>query len=522
MVEEKSPLQETLEHFLSRFGEPKQVGADVLFGTGTVLEKVPWVPHYVYELGDAIWCIDIFRGDRVPLSTVQGMEEARNTERKLQPAFFVPDGEDREVIAAACREASIPIIAGLNSDYGILAFLPPVEIPALREIPCRVPAPLAARVGHLENLDERFRAVLADFALKHVKLLQEARINDEQEAELLWRAFQDLIAIDQRFVGAYTPLELLHKLECMAPRGREHFFHAFHNFLLGCVVIDRMYGSLTEYVTEWRLEEPGFSIEYVWLLTALFHDVGYLLQRFPEMIFKTNRLSGEAIAALNSEFWQVECEMARSSITSLYVHLTQPTIDAGWSVDAFAPATHPFDNAMFESLVRGGHGVASCMRLLVDLQGLAGQQTDHTARRFLAKHIYLAGLSIVFHDVAFREALLQVGIGSLRSRRFPLATLLMYIDSIQDDRRQFELPETNVDILEDILVAGDIILAQVNLERAARQMTQDEFEEYLNRKRAEAHAVLTFIEADGLKFSYPEEFMPLQHAVGDEGHEATG
>jgi len=513
IVEEKSPLQQAIEDFLVRLGEFGEIKAEELFGRGGSLEEVEWVPHYLYTIGEAIWAIDIFRGDRVPASTIEGMQEARRRVESIQPAFFVPEGEETEVIATACREAAIPIIARVNGEYGIVEFVEPIEIPALLEVPCRIPPVLATRVGQLENLDRRFRAVLAEFSRRHLSLLQEGGINDEREAELLRSTFQELIGIDRRFVGRYAPLELLERLEHIAPRGREHFFHAFHDFLLGCVVLDGVYDRMREYVAEWRLEEPDFSIEYVWLLTALFHDVGYLLQRWPEMILGTARLSGEAIARVNSEFWQEEREMARCSITALYVHLTQPVIEAGWSVDAFSVAPHAFDDAMFDSLVTaGGHGVGSCMRLLVDLQGLAGQETDHTARRFLAKHIYLAGLSIMFHDVTFREALVRVGITSLSSKRFPLATLLMYIDGIQDDRREFELPERNVDILEDIQVEGDTVVARINLERAAKQMTGEELRGYLDRKRAEAQGVLNFIKGNGLKFRYPGEFVPLQEA----------
>lgn len=516
-MEDKSPVQQALEDFLARLGHLDQLDPEELFGAGRALEKVPWVPQYVYRVGDAIWSVDIFRGDRVPLSTMQGMQGAREMEQKVQPAFFVPDGEDQGVIATACREASIPIIARLDGEYGIIGFAPPIEIPALGEIPCRVPPALAGRVGKLQNLDARFRSVLGDFSRRHLNRLQEGRINDDREAELLRGAFHDLIAIDERFAGAYTPLELLERLERVAPRGRDHFFHAFHNLLLGCIVLDDLYDRVSEYVAEWRLEEPEFSIEYVWLLTALFHDVGYVLQRWPEMIYSTDRLSGEAIATVNSEFWQRECEMARSSLTGLYVHLTEPVIRAGWSVDPFSQAPHPFDDAMFESLVTaGGHGVGSCMRLLLDLQGIAGRKTDRAARRFLAKHIYLAGLSMMFHDATFRQALVRAEITSLSSRRFPLATLLMYIDSIQDDRREFELPEANVDILEDILVEGDTVVARINLERAARHMEEDELTEYVTRKRAEAQGVLMFIKADGLKFKYPPEFAPPDDvAVGE-------
>ena len=183
--------------------------------------------------------------------------------------------------------------------------------------------------------------------------------------------------------------------------------------------------------------------------------------------------------------------IARVQLVSLYDHLTQSSISSNWSADPFPVPDHPLDRAFAHSFVEDGHGVASCMRMLAHFFRTP-PPSPASLRQFLTRHIFLSGLSIPFHDWRVRECVSKEGITHIPTSRFPFASLLAFIDSIQEDRRG---KSQDPDVLTGISVNGCTVTAEMNLGVLPV--------EALREKKREASHVKAFLHEDGLRFEYP-------------------
>jgi len=206
-------------------------------------------------------------------------------------------------------------------------------------------------------------------------------------------------------------------------------------------------------------------------------------------------MGAEQINAERKQAWDSpQYRMSRVQLVSLYIHLTQVRIDAGWTADPFDLPDHALDKALERSFLEKGHGAASCMRMLAGFFRIVPPLVGN--RQFLIRHVFLAGLSIPFHDWPVRKFLRDLGILRLRTSRFPFASLLMFVDSIQEDRRgDAQAP----DILMGITIRDNHVEAQINLELLVG--------EKLLEKKREVQDVKGFLEEDLLYFDYPPELL---------------
>ncbi len=291
-------------------------------------------------------------------------------------------------------------------------------------------------------------------------------------------------------------LDLLSFFERSGPEGRsrDHYFHTFNNFLLGCFVIDHCYEEFKKFHQSCFPGTREWSTEYAWLLAVLFHDIGYPIQKreqTSEMIYGVATVGDEYAVAERKVAWESPSyRISRSQLVSLYDHLTQKKINSAWNPDPFPVGDHPLDKAFEYCFLREGHGVASCMRMLADFFKLPRGSTKQ--RQFLAQHIFLSGLSIPFHEWRVRKALRDRGIAKIMTSRFPFASLLMFIDSIQEDRRgKAQVP----DILTGFAINGSTVKAQMNLSGLSDERRRE--------KKREAADVKAFLDEDALRFEYP-------------------
>lgn len=457
--------------------------------------SIPWLPMYSRKVATKVWAIELIRGDRIPDTAVKSMVNMMAIDQQVQPAFFVPEDEPYEYLFPMCRENGIALIAKVSDEYEILVF-PSRSRSTPEEYVVRIPDWVIDHLSHLVNLEPALRSAILAFSRRYKALLASGRANEENQETLLRKTFIALLSSDQRFAGEYAPLNLLRFFEQSSPeyRGRDHYFHTFNNFLLGCIVIDQCYAIFEQFRKTCFPKTRNWSIEYAWLLTVLFHDVGYPIQRHShtsEMIYGVPVLGEESAIAERKQAWESPpYRISRAQLVSLHDHLSQKKIKSDWSPDPFPVQKHPLDKAFERSFLKEGHGVASCMRMLADFFHVS--PSSPSQRQFLARHVFLAGLSIPFHDWRVRRCLREEEIFQIRTGRFPFATLLMFIDSIQEDRRG---KTQSPDILTGISVNGSTITAEMNLPL----LSQDK----LREKKREAKDVKDFLEEDLLRFEYP-------------------
>lgn len=181
-------------------------------------------------------------------------------------------------------------------------------------------------LNELPTLDRcRFSPILARFSRKYRRLIESRTRGDERQDALLKETLQSLLGSDQRFAGTYNPLALLNFFEKAQSAGRDHYFHTFTNFLLGCLIIDRCHTFFEEFQATCFPSAKEWSTEYVWLLTVLFHDVGQPVQKLDqihEMVFGVSPPSTDQGVAQRGEAWNSSLyRVARAQIVSLYEHL---------------------------------------------------------------------------------------------------------------------------------------------------------------------------------------------------------
>lgn len=487
----KNQADEAIREALQDLGFPEK--ADPALFDAEKYGNVPWEPTYLWRVGNTIWAIELSRGDRIPEATIKSMVALKALDPNVQAAFFVPEAGPVEHLRPTCHANGIAIIAKATDSYEVFEGERAAQQPSVT----RIPDWIIQRVKQAHHLESNFCSAIKSFCRRYQKSVQSGASDEDQE-RLLHNAFASLLKTNEQFSAEYTPLKLLQFFEQNNPRqtARDHYFHTFNNFLLGCIVLDECHGAFEEFRAV-SLHGDDCSHEYVWLLTVLFHDVGYPIQKRDEtleIIYGVSGVGTELAIAERKQAWETpEYRISRSQLASLYDYFTQSQIKSGWSADPFGLQDHKLDKALERSFLEKGHGAASCMRMLVGF--FRGGPDSARHRQFLVRHIFLAGLSIPFHDWPVRSFLREVGINKLRTSRFPFAALLMFVDSIQEDRRgNAQTP----DILTGIKVRGNHVTPQIDLSLLGDKLSD---------KKREVRDVKDFLEEDLLYFDYPQELL---------------
>lgn len=520
MTEPGSEYPSYVIEALSPHGEPEFVDAE------EVADKfaLGWVPCWAVQVGSRFWAIEPFAGGEVP-DRIVNLANDQKANPDLSISFFVvPEAHDQAAdLAAACSINGISLIMQTAGKYHLHSMtIPEISIgdakstagqastalePPKPPVLCRIPEALACIPGCLQSMEQQFRTELVGFAVAHSHM-KKANLTPLIEQALVLETLSKLFTCDKRFTGDASLVYLLSSVEQTLDREgvRDHFFHSFQVFLLGCQVIDQTYKHLRDALLEVLPGVDGCSIEFAWLLTALFHDVGYALQRRGEVKHRILGLSQppyeeQEIMQENEAILDDFCyETAINQLASLYEHLCQSPIAEAWSGEPLWVADSPFERACRRSFIEGGHGAAGALRLAVEYVRLSKKdKLGPDQRRFAARHVYLSALSIAVHDLHFREALRAEKITSITTRRFPFGSLLTYIDALQDDRRSRVLEGPLRDTLKGLAVKDSLVSATFDFAQFERA--------HLYEKQKEVTDITTFFVQDGLRYDFPPQFV---------------
>src|SRR5712692_1821989 len=208
-----------IDEALSAHGIVEPVGEE--YFQAPRFADVRWVPSYVRRVNGRIWAAELYRGDIVPLATVQAMVAARQLDGSVQPAFLVPE-QPYDHLLPACREHAIALIAKVSDEYSTLIF----PAPGVAGGPViRIPDWLVGEVSDLEHLADPFRLELRRFHRAFARLVESGTATDETQEQLINRTVLGLLRRDTRFAGDFEPLNLLRFFERnLLSKGRDHYF----------------------------------------------------------------------------------------------------------------------------------------------------------------------------------------------------------------------------------------------------------------------------------------------------------
>jgi hypothetical protein len=242
---------------------------------------------------------------------------------------------------------------------------------------------------------------------------------ERQENDLVFGYMKRILDVIPESVAVIDRIRLLKVMEeYLREEGgkmRDHFFHQFQTFLLGCVLIDSNYDAVNEWYKSILPGTKGARIDHPWLMTSLCHD---LLSVFDLRGHPTE-------APLSSLDYRLNYVNTPAAVLdSFFSHAREPKVDSTWDLDSHPPTRGQLYKVMVRSANERNHGARMALQLVSE--GL-----NHPPN-ILSSVICPAALAIAFHDKRVWSPLKQEQVFPIDMERFPLAVLLAYCDGVQE------------------------------------------------------------------------------------------
>ena len=197
---------------------------------------------------------------------------------------------------------------------------------------------------------------------------------------------------------------------------REHFIHPFQLFLLGSVIIDKFYDKFQQWYDKELCTSDETCLEASWLLTTIFHD----RWRDIDVLQTTVGLeTGSPRGRIPNEgnYFRL--------MSSFYNHRSAGNPLSTWNVHA--PEHSVITDILDNYSERWAHGVKSSVLMMRNVCG----RPENVSPRDVS-----SAFAIAVHDHELWGDLLDAGIFPLRIDLFPVACLLLYLDTIHEWGRE--------------------------------------------------------------------------------------
>lgn len=494
------PADELLRKALPGF----EINEPQIRRTWKILPERPW---RFWQAGNANWAVYLLVGKRVSEQALKSIAMAPKV--GLKPLIIAPTSQELEAASPHFISLRSHLACPIAGRGQLIAPRPPfrranrqTSIPRTR-VPIELLAELAAEPG----LPAPMRRRISKLHVAYVPLAK-ARVSHDEREQLLLSRYAEGVLRGMGFTSANINVpEMIRRLETAGWGGsRDHFFHSFQNYFFGVFAIGKLHSYFQNCGDVARLNFDVAPLD-VWFFTALWHDVGYGIERFGSMADEILGVdSGEDIGE-HARIQFLKADIIKESlrmISALTARLLDPTRARSlWSIPAGGWRRLPIECQIHEALVHnvigGSHGAAGALRLYADCMGKINRMTAANQSR-LRPTVLLSCCSIPFHDHHFRECMREYCGGCvIPTGAMPFAGLLAFIDSIQDDRRDPAGIRDEVGFLKRLLVRPPASVAAVVNEEALRQAS-------FLWKIVEARDVLDSLrrQANHLSFEYPQ------------------
>lgn len=363
----------------------------------------------------------------------------------------------------------------------------------------KIPRYIINKLTELENIDNNYQEILKNFSREY--LMYGPDLN--REKNLIGDTLHNLLENTEmsNAISAFDNLRVFESL--IGKSNRDHYFHSFQIFLLGIIIIDKLYSIFVECYKKIFPNSQSFSIELVWLLTSVFHDIGYPAQNIGSVVNEIINVEDElndVTELIDEHIWEdMRYNQNVIQFISLFHYLLRNENNTtDWCGEIYN--TKPEKDSLYKIIrqnCKRGHGLYSAFIFLVLVYDQIGNITNIDQRNFITKHIYLAAISISLHDIGFRNSLEEKHIKNINISRFPFAGLLMYLDSLQEDRRNNENDIDYQDTIIDISVDNNEVKANLNLEYIVKKNK-------VAKMKLECKSIIDFLNFDSFKLIYPD------------------
>ena len=274
--------------------------------------------------------------------------------------------------------------------------------------------------------------------------------NDEQKTlKLVCETIDQLLSYHPSFKANFGQfMKLIHFeqiLKLADPKSSEHIFHSFRVFLSGCPIINEFYKEFKKAQEKTCImDKKHLRVEYIWFLTAIFHDIGRPKEGIEKLITTTISNTFEdadyELSIHDSEAKWAESHYidAKRILGSLGAFVVEGNKKAKWDggciqdvdTNKFAtPWINLYDN-------RKSHAVISAFDFLGDIFKKATAANERIHRPFIITHAAPAALSILLHDWRIWNEMKEINLIPVNVPMLPMAALLIYIDTWDNYKRR--------------------------------------------------------------------------------------
>jgi hypothetical protein len=362
----------------------------------------------------------------------------------------------------------------------------PPALAASGEETGHIPRWLYSAVAGTHAFSPYLKRSLEAFGKEYAQATKRKSITNDREAEILLKFAKRVTRGDVRLFFPLGQLSVLREYEMAKAnsRTRDHFFHTFNNLLLGFYILGKLFGT-TRYISDLDYFINGdaskakmYPWESLWFLTCTFHDPAYIAEKFWGTVRFTYGVEhdqgaedGEIPASVKQnirDMWETKFVGPRADLNDLYKRTIRkwipPTLQK--------PTGNTFDTAIQKAYFDGtntSHSLVSGLRLinLCRTQDVPRGKNYDSSLSLVACEI--AALSMMFHDQRCRGILQTGGIPPIAFEHLPYASLLMFVDALQDDRRDISLSRFRKNgILQNVSIAPNpvVVRAVVDLREA--------------------------------------------------------
>jgi len=487
-------------------------GAEIVDASrlASLADKINGATHF-FESPPDIWAVFVVAGKNFAKVELEGVKSTKRV--KYKPLVAAQNYDAIRAIAphySALRPYILYEIAGKPE---IIA--PPADLPQIkrgtRNHASRVDTKLLATLSKHSNLNPKLRKRVASLLRRYKKLKTvHGSERDLFEERALLDFATDVLSdmgLRSHRIKATQMIRTLEGAELGADR--DHFFHSFQNCSLGLAAIAECRDAFGAYKDlariHWEIEPAD-----VWFLTTMWHDVGYGAQNFENLVGVTfsDDVRDQAAQVRQTFFNHPARQEALHVLSYLTERLLRP--EAG-TTEWMEPSTNTTlgpDASRIQTVYKtnflgGSHGAFGALRLFYDYNDDVDRMEPETRLR-LKQTMLLSAASMPFHDWSFRTQLRkEYGDFKVKPCAMPFAALLMFVDSIQDDRRDLGGGEDAVQVLKALrCYEKTLVVAEIN-QGALRDLD-------LLEKIVEARDVTASMSqsAGELQFKYPTWLVP--------------
>ncbi len=274
--------------------------------------------------------------------------------------------------------------------------------------------------------------------------------NKEKTLELVHSTIDKLLSFHPAFkksIKHFMKLERFERLLKLSdPNFSDHVFHSFRVFLSGCPVINKFYGLFLSAHQRFCIGPvEKLCVEYSWLLTAIFHDIGkpkekMVAKKYVDEGFGHDEFLNVSFdIKVDEHMWASSQYIAAKRILgSLGAYIAQGYNNDNW--DGGGLDDEESDKILDEWINiydnLESHAIISAFDFFADIAEKCRAASWRKNKTFVLTHAAPAALSIMLHDWKKWDKQEQLNLIPVDGRVLPMAALLIYIDTWDNYKRK--------------------------------------------------------------------------------------